>query len=116
MWDCTTQPLDAGRAERVAVRRDGSPAAYRDVLRAWRADDAFRSWFVPLLASASRRPDIPGRIHPPASRTTPTIYARPPRLDAPNGVSPRRAMTRAARPRPNRGDKTERPAPNAPIA
>jgi hypothetical protein len=38
--------------QRYAPRRDGSAVSYRDVLRSWRDDEAFRSFFVSLLATA----------------------------------------------------------------
>jgi hypothetical protein len=53
MWDHTVQSLQGGRAIRYALRRDGSPTRYRDVLRGWREDEAFRSYFISLLADAS---------------------------------------------------------------
>jgi len=52
MWDCTPQLLPGGRAQRFAPRRDGSPVPYRDVLRYWQEDGAFRSFFISLLANA----------------------------------------------------------------
>lgn len=53
MWECIPQLLHGGRVQRYAPRRDGSPVQYRDVLRYWRDDEAFRSFFVSLLATAS---------------------------------------------------------------
>ena len=53
MWDCTPQLLHGGRAQRFAPRRRGLPVPYRDVLRYWREDETFRSFFVSLLANAS---------------------------------------------------------------
>jgi hypothetical protein len=52
MWDCTPQLLQGGRALRFAPRRGGLPVAYRDVLRDWREDQGFRSFFISLLANA----------------------------------------------------------------
>jgi hypothetical protein len=53
MWDCTTQLLEGGRAQRFAPQRRGLPVPYRDVLRYWQDDEVFRSFFVSMLASAS---------------------------------------------------------------
>jgi hypothetical protein len=38
---------------RYALRRDRAPIGYRDVLRLWREDEGFRSYFISLLADAS---------------------------------------------------------------
>jgi hypothetical protein len=52
MWDCAPQLLPGGRGQRFVPRRGGLPVAYRDVLRYWREDEGFRSFFVSLLARA----------------------------------------------------------------
>lgn len=52
MWDCTPQLLQGGRVQRLALRERGLPVPYRDVLRSWREDEAFCSFFVSLLADA----------------------------------------------------------------
>lgn len=52
MWGCTAQLLQGGRAQRFTMRRRGLPVPYRDVLRYWREDEAFCSFFVSLLANA----------------------------------------------------------------
>lgn len=52
MWDCTRQLLQGGRAQRFALRQRGLPVPYRDVLRYWREDEGFCSFFVSLLADA----------------------------------------------------------------
>jgi hypothetical protein len=52
MWDCTPEFLDGGRTQRFAPRRHGLPVPYRDVLRYWRDDETFRSFFISLLGSA----------------------------------------------------------------
>lgn len=52
MWDCTPQFLMGGRAQRFVPRRGGLPVPYRDVLRYWREDEGFRTFFVSLLANA----------------------------------------------------------------
>ncbi len=52
MWDCTPQLLQGGRAQRFALRRGGLPIPYQDVVRYWREDEGFRSFFVSLLANA----------------------------------------------------------------
>ena len=53
MWDCTVQSLQGGRAIRYAPRQGRSPVRYREVLRLWRQDEGFRSYFISLLAGAS---------------------------------------------------------------
>ena len=55
MWDCTSQLLQGGRALRFVPRRCGLPIPYRDVICYWREDEAFRSFFISLLANASFR-------------------------------------------------------------
>lgn len=53
MWECSPQAVAGTRAGRWYVpRRDGAPVRYRGVLRCWREDETFRSFFISLLASA----------------------------------------------------------------
>ena len=52
MWECTPQLLEGGRARRYVPRRGGAPVSYRDVMRGWRDDGAFRWFFNALLAGA----------------------------------------------------------------
>lgn len=51
-WTCTPESLHGGRAIKYAPRCDGSPVAFRDVLRRWQSDHSFRAFFVALLAEA----------------------------------------------------------------
>jgi hypothetical protein len=52
MWDCTEQSLNGGRECRYVIRRAGLPVSYRDVLQLWQGDEAFRSFFISLLAAS----------------------------------------------------------------
>ncbi len=52
MWECIPQSLEGGRVLRYFPRRDGLPIPYHETLRCWRDDEAFRSFFISLLASA----------------------------------------------------------------
>lgn len=42
----------SGRVRRFAPSRDGRPLRYADAVSGWRADPAFRRWFIALLAEA----------------------------------------------------------------
>jgi hypothetical protein len=53
MWDCTSEILQGGRGQRFVPRRAGAPVPYGDVLRYWQDDQAFRTYFISLLAGAS---------------------------------------------------------------
>lgn len=52
MWSGEAEALNGGRTLRYAVRRDASAIPYSEVLRLWRHDAAFRSFFLGLLADA----------------------------------------------------------------
>ena len=52
MWNLATEDLKRTGGQRVTVRRDGAPASWGDVIRAWRQDEAFRSAFTRTLADA----------------------------------------------------------------
>jgi hypothetical protein len=52
MWTAHGEELAAARGLRVAVARDGRPAAVADVVRAWQDDAGFRAVFNGLLADA----------------------------------------------------------------
>ena len=47
VWDCAIQSLKGG--EHYVPRLDGSPVTYADILRRWRDDAVFRSFFLSLL-------------------------------------------------------------------
>ena len=49
MFHCDTELLAGGRVQRYVPRRDGEVLRYRDVLRLWQDDEAFRSFFISLL-------------------------------------------------------------------
>ena len=52
MWNTAVQLLERGHTQRVRVRRDDAPVSYREVLRAWRDDEPFRTFFLRTLADA----------------------------------------------------------------
>jgi hypothetical protein len=52
MWSARTERLDSGRVIRFAIEADSTPVAHSDVLRCWRDDAGFRSFFIGLLADA----------------------------------------------------------------
>src|SRR5262245_43960092 len=51
MWTFPCEELDAG-VLRFAASRDGKPAAFADVIRAWQTDAEFRTLFNAVLAEA----------------------------------------------------------------
>lgn len=51
-WSSRSEEVAGGRGRRVAVEGEGTPVSYADVLRLWREDAAFRSWFIELLVVA----------------------------------------------------------------
>lgn len=51
-FDVTQDILRDGRARRYDVSRRGKSLRYRDVLRLWQHDEAFRSFFLSLLSDA----------------------------------------------------------------
>lgn len=53
MWDCKIQLLNNGRVQRFIPRRGGSPLGYAEVLRYWRDDETFRSFFISLLSDVN---------------------------------------------------------------
>lgn len=54
-WECTREVLQGGRVHRYAPRRSSLPISYHDVLRLWREDEGFRSFFSDLLAKSPFR-------------------------------------------------------------
>ena len=52
MWDATVETLGAGRTRRYTLRRDGAAVDCAEVLRCWRDDERFRSFYSGLLADA----------------------------------------------------------------
>ena len=52
MWDATVETSGAGRTRRYTLRRDGNVVDYAEVLRCWRDDERFRSFYLGLLADA----------------------------------------------------------------
>ena len=52
MWSTRVEELKQGSIWRIAVDRDSSPMAYRDVVQRWQDDDDFRAFFVALLAQS----------------------------------------------------------------
>ncbi len=52
MWTTRTEQQDGGRVLKVGIDLGGSPVAFSDVLRLWRSDADFRSFFNASLAGA----------------------------------------------------------------
>jgi hypothetical protein len=52
MWQVTTEPLSGGQAWRFTLVGGGGPLGYDEVLHGWRHDEAFRTFFIRLLADA----------------------------------------------------------------
>ncbi len=52
MWSTRTEHLANGRIRKVFLELASSPVPFADVLRLWRHDAAFRSFFISLLADA----------------------------------------------------------------
>jgi hypothetical protein len=52
MWNATIDTLSTGRGQQFVVRRGEARLRYDEVLRAWQEDEAFRVFFVGLLADA----------------------------------------------------------------
>jgi hypothetical protein len=52
MWTKRSNPSADGRVLRVAIDLDASPVPYAEVLRRWRYDAEFRSFFIDLLADS----------------------------------------------------------------
>ena len=54
-WDCIIQQLTSAGATKYSPRLEGSPIAYRQVLRLWQEDAEFRAFFMSLLAESPLR-------------------------------------------------------------
>jgi hypothetical protein len=52
MWHAQIESLSDGRVQKFAVFRDDAAVTYSDVLKLWRNDKAFRSFFIALLADS----------------------------------------------------------------
>ncbi len=52
MWKSNVEILEAGRTRRVSIERDGEPLPYAEVIALWQRDDAFRAFFISVLADA----------------------------------------------------------------
>jgi hypothetical protein len=52
MWSSSNEQTADARILKYAIERQGSPASLADVLRGWRDDAGFRTFFTGLLASA----------------------------------------------------------------
>jgi hypothetical protein len=50
MWTCETQSLST-QTRRYSPRRDGRVVSYGEIVRLWQVDEAFRAFFVKLLAN-----------------------------------------------------------------
>jgi hypothetical protein len=52
MWNPRSEHLANGRAIRVTIDLGSSPVSYAEVLRRWKSDADFRSFFIGLLADS----------------------------------------------------------------
>lgn len=52
MWTPLSEPLAGRRGVRTRLEAAGAPVSYAEVLRLWRHDAGFRSFFTALLAAA----------------------------------------------------------------
>jgi hypothetical protein len=52
MWTPRSEQLANGRVIRFAIERDSTPVSYAEVLRGWRSDADFRSFFIGILADS----------------------------------------------------------------
>jgi hypothetical protein len=52
VWASQSEKIVGGRGLRFVLHLDSSPVSYAQVLRSWRDDVEFRSWFIALLANA----------------------------------------------------------------
>jgi hypothetical protein len=52
VWTSRSERLTGDRGVRIEIESDSSPVAYAEVLRLWREDDAFRMFFLALLADS----------------------------------------------------------------
>ena len=52
LWQSRIDVLESGRIHRVALLRDGAAVSYAKTVERWRTDEAFRAFFVKLLAGA----------------------------------------------------------------
>jgi len=53
MWSCVTQSQPDSRTRKLSPRKNGLPVSYSNVLRAWQHDEAFRTFFISLLAESN---------------------------------------------------------------
>lgn len=66
MWTARQERFGEGRGLKITIEREASPVSYAEVLRSWREDAGFRSFFTELLA---------GVPHPAFRWETPPISA-----------------------------------------
>jgi hypothetical protein len=52
MWEATVQSAVGGRVRQYALRLDGRPVSYSEVVNRWQQDHGFRAFFSALLADA----------------------------------------------------------------
>jgi hypothetical protein len=52
MWSPRIEKLHKGNVLKVAIDRESSPISYWEALQNWQGNEAFRSFFTPLLAEA----------------------------------------------------------------
>ncbi len=51
MWESAVEVLDAGRIRRYRLTAQGKRLRYLDVMALWQSDEAFRTYFMSLLAA-----------------------------------------------------------------
>ena len=52
MWQSRIESFNHDTVHHYSLSRDGTAIAYSDVLKRWRDDESFRSWFIKLLADS----------------------------------------------------------------
>src|SRR5262245_47575186 len=52
MWSTHCEPLNNGRTLKVMLQRESAGVSFKEVLNRWQHDDAFRSFFIAILADA----------------------------------------------------------------
>ena len=86
MWDCAVETLNGGKARHVRLRRGDVPVSWRDVLRGWYKDEAFRSYFLGVLADApfaAYRWETPAVTNATVDQAFEFVLLDAPRLDRP---------------------------------
>lgn len=83
MWKCRSEEIDAARV-RYTLERDSHPAAFAEVISAWRTDPGFRTLFNSLLADSpflAFRWETPGVTHASVNKPFEFVLLNSPELD-----------------------------------